>query len=48
MTWWVRIRSNVNDYGRWVPTGCSDFLDARDYIRIYYQPDGHVVEWLQL
>lgn len=46
--WHARVRIEKDDYGRWVPTGCSDLDDAKYYIRVYYQTTGQVVEWLQL
>lgn len=47
--WHARIRLRGGDhYGRWVPTGCADLEAAREYIHIYYKPDGFIVDWMQL
>lgn len=45
--WYARISSN-GDYGRWIPTGCTELEQAREYIKLHYRPEGIVVEWLLL
>lgn len=48
MKWHVRVSYKTNDYGRWIPTGCSDLDEAKEYMAIYYRTSGVIVEWLQL
>lgn len=45
--WYVRLRPEPNEYGRWIPTGCADFAAAYTYITTFYH-DSIVAEWLQL
>ena len=44
MKWYARVG---DDYGRWVPTGCTDKAKAEDYMSTYpgYR---RVKEWLLL
>ncbi len=45
--WWARVRESHDDYGRWVPTGCSDKQAAIEYMSVY-PGERHVKEWLLL
>ena len=44
--WWARINTDGN-YGRWVPTPCTDLDEAKFYASVDPQR-WHVIEWLQL
>ena len=46
-TWHARIVCGLNDYGTWIPTGCTDRQAAEDYIELY-RPRGAVFEWALL
>lgn len=41
--YWARVGA---DYGRWIPTGCSDRVAAEDYISLYFAVPTPVKEWL--
>lgn len=44
--WFVRARMN-DEYGRWIPTGCANLADAKEYFTVFYpSPKGQVIEWL--
>lgn len=46
--WHARLRYNDADYyGGWVPTGMTDIVAAKDYIKTWYAR-ARVVEWLKL
>lgn len=49
--WWARTKDK--GYGDWIPTGCADLYDAKDYIELHYRTPVfgakvHVREWLKL
>jgi hypothetical protein len=46
-TWWARVAVSHDSYGRWIPTGCTDKLEAIDYMATY-PGERQVKEWLQL
>lgn len=46
--YWARVRGNYEDYyGSWIPTGCTNLDDAKDYLKMFYGPR-IVAEWVKL
>lgn len=43
--WLARACLGREDYGRWIPTGCSDQDEARVYMQMYHR-ELFVKEWL--
>jgi hypothetical protein len=43
-----RLNEITNNYGRWIPTGCTDKEQALDYVTMYYQQTPVIKEWLLL
>lgn len=46
-TWWARSVESNGGYGRWIPTGQTDFDDAVFYMNTVYK-EVLVKEWMQL